>query len=232
MRRPAKKQHVFRVLIGLLVFCWVHMPLGAVQPYEPNTVDPLLEPWRWSHIEALDGLGFQCMAQEPNGTMWFGLKDGVMRYDGLQWQRFSLDDGLTPWAKCILAMPDGRIYVQTAEAIHLYRDHQWITVLTQAYSGSPGQSMTPDDQGGIWAACDQGLVYIKNGTARFVANIEGGVSYRIYRFAPATLVLVRRFQSRLRGPPFPDASGILGGNPIHPPISPGSYTPGLYPGVL
>jgi signal transduction histidine kinase/DNA-binding response OmpR family regulator/ligand-binding sensor domain-containing protein len=116
------------------------------------------------------------MAQEPNGIMWFGLKDGIMRYDGLHWQYFGLDDGLTPWAKCILAISDGRIFVQTAEAVHLYRDHQWITVLTQAYSGSPGQSMTTDDQGGVWAACDQGVVYIENDSARLVTNIEGRVS--------------------------------------------------------
>ena len=31
------------------------MPVAAVQPYEPNKVDPLLEPWRWTHMEALDG---------------------------------------------------------------------------------------------------------------------------------------------------------------------------------
>ncbi|MFC1760707.1 ATP-binding protein [Planctomycetota bacterium] len=152
------------------------MPLGAVQLYEPNTVDPMLESWRWSHIEELDGLGFQCLAQEPNGTMWFGLKDGVMRYDSLQWQHFSLDDGLTPWVKCILPMPDGRIYAQTTEAIHLYQGHQWITVLTQAYSGSPAQSMIPDNQGGVWAACDQGLVYIENSTARLVTDTEEPVT--------------------------------------------------------
>jgi hypothetical protein len=41
------------------MFYWVQMPVEAVQPYKPNTVDPLLEPWRWYHIEALDVLGFQ-----------------------------------------------------------------------------------------------------------------------------------------------------------------------------
>ncbi|UCC99380.1 MAG: response regulator [Phycisphaerales bacterium] len=176
MQTPANRHRVFRMIFGICVICAVHVPVGAVQPYEPNKVDPLLEPWRWTHIEALDGLSFQCMAQEPNETMWFGLKDGVMRYDSLQWQRFSLDDGLTPWVKCILVTPDGCIYVQSAEAIHLYQDHQWITVLAQSYSGSPGQSMTADDQGGVWAACDQGLVYIENGTARLVANVEGPVT--------------------------------------------------------
>jgi len=59
MQTPAKRHRVFRILFGLFVFYWVHMLVGALQPYEPNKVDPLLEPWRWYHIESLDGLGFQ-----------------------------------------------------------------------------------------------------------------------------------------------------------------------------
>ncbi|MFC1760715.1 response regulator [Planctomycetota bacterium] len=151
-------------------------PLWALHAYEPNVVDPLLETWRWNHIEALDGASFQCMAQEPNGTMWFGLNDGVMRYDSLHWQHFSLDDGLTPMVKCIWPMPDGRVFVQTAEAVHLYQDHQWATILSQPFTNSSGQSMVADDNGGLWVACNQGLFYIENGRATLVAKVTGGVT--------------------------------------------------------
>ena len=127
-------KRLLSITMGSLVMaCMNNVSLWALHAYEPNVADPLLETWRWHHIEALDGLGLQCMTQEPNETMWFGLNEGVMRYDGLHWRRFNLEDGLTPFVKCILAIPDGRIYVQTAEAVHLYRDRRWITVLTQAY---------------------------------------------------------------------------------------------------
>jgi hypothetical protein len=53
-----KKYRVFRILSILFVFDWVHIPVGAVQPYEPNTVDPLLKPWCWYHTKTLDGLVF------------------------------------------------------------------------------------------------------------------------------------------------------------------------------
>jgi len=58
----------------LAIECW------AVQPYEPLQPDPVLEPWRWRSFPELKGFGLQCMAEDQNGTMWFGLDEGVRSY--------------------------------------------------------------------------------------------------------------------------------------------------------
>jgi len=216
MQIPLKRHCVFRILFGIFVFLGLHMPLKAVQPYEPNIVDPLLEPWRWNHIELLDGLGFQCLAQEPNETMWFGLKESVIRHDGLHWRRFGLADGLTPLTKWILAMPDGSIYLQTSKAIHLFQDHQWITVQTRTYSGVPSQSMTADDQGRVWAACDEGLISIENGTARLVKSIEGGVTTVCIDSQKQLWYLAHNFKTVYVAPLLPaNPSGLGETRPIH-----------------
>ena len=54
----------------------------AVQPYTPVHPDPVLEPWRWTVYPELRGFGLWCLAEDHDGNMWFGVYDGVRRYDG------------------------------------------------------------------------------------------------------------------------------------------------------
>ncbi|MFC1766461.1 hypothetical protein ACFL6U_30825, partial [Planctomycetota bacterium] len=151
--------------------------LCASQPYEPQTSDPILEPWRWYPIEELSGRGFQCMAQEPNGVMWFGLQDGILRYDGLNWLRFGAQDGLKSTVKDILITHDGRIVVQTAQAIYVYSYKAgWIPLINAPYLGSPGQSMAEDEEGIIWAGCQQGLIRVSGSEAELYESLEGGIT--------------------------------------------------------
>lgn len=59
-----------------------------------RTANPLLEPWRITQFPELEGRGLRCIAEDLAGNIWFGLRDGVVRYDGYEWQDFGKDDGL------------------------------------------------------------------------------------------------------------------------------------------
>lgn len=99
MRDPMKfrfgiRQKAFFVLIAVLALG--SLPCPGARPYQPVNGDPMLEPWRWRTFPELSGLGARCMAEGTNGTIWFGLNEGVWCYDGLQWS-FSakVDQGTT-----------------------------------------------------------------------------------------------------------------------------------------
>ena len=92
------------------LFCVLFLPLlcAAVQPYTPELVDPILEPWRWRSEEALSGLSVLCMDEAPDGTLWFGNIGSIASYDGVTVKAVLFDDPLlsmipegdqTSWAK-------------------------------------------------------------------------------------------------------------------------------------
>jgi hypothetical protein len=79
----------FASLIMVFVFseCW------AIRPYQPVHPDPVLEPWRWRSFLELKGQGLICLIEDRGGAIWFGVDQGVLRYDGVHWTAFTPDDG-------------------------------------------------------------------------------------------------------------------------------------------
>jgi len=151
---------------------------GAVQPYEPNVADPLLEAWRWQHVKRLDGLSFQCMTQDPNGVMWFGLRNGVLRYDGQQWRHYRRSEVLRQQIQSILATADGRLYALTAGNISQLANHRWKSLRDAGYGYDygPGQALAEDASGTVWAATQNGLVRIHGQEAELYEPVAGGVT--------------------------------------------------------
>ena len=76
------------VCVGILLVVLAGV-CTADEPYTPVHPDPVMEPWRWRSFPELKGRGLQCLAEDRDGAMWFGLEDGVRRYDGI---RFSDTD--------------------------------------------------------------------------------------------------------------------------------------------
>ena len=70
--------HIVSSIIFLCVFT-----LDAAEPYQPVRPDPVLESWRWKSFPELKGRGLFCMAEDGDGNMWFGVRDGVMRWSTL-----------------------------------------------------------------------------------------------------------------------------------------------------
>ncbi len=175
--RPLKHLSLCPVL-SLLAVLILAASARAVEPYEPNVADPLLEYWRWQHIERLDGLSFQCMTQDANGVMWFGLRNGVLRYDGQRWRHFRRSDALRQQIQSILATTDGHLYALTYGSISQLVDDQWKVLLRggYGYNYTPGQGLADDSSGTVWAATVKGLVRIRGQQAELYEPVAGGVT--------------------------------------------------------
>lgn len=101
--------------IMVLIGC-CRITTGA-ETYQPRLANPLNEPWRWHSFSELKGRGLRCLAEGFNKEMWFGVEQGAMRYDGLNWTEFGEDAGL-PSAVEAFATVDDRLFAATRFGIY------------------------------------------------------------------------------------------------------------------
>lgn len=135
--------------------------LLAVEPYQPVTADPMNEPWRWRHIPELNGKGYRCMTEAPDGSLWFGVTGGVLRYDGLNWELHDAEDGLSlDAAEHICGALDGSLYAASDLRLFRFRDGRW----QQRLAPSRDRNLRPirlcrSRDGGVWAGTTRGLLH-------------------------------------------------------------------------
>jgi hypothetical protein len=80
------------------------------------------------------------MVEENNGTLWFGVSGGVLRYDGLEWDFFSIfeDSSDIPVVSLCIAI-DGSIYAGTIECISKYSNNKWEKLNLNFEFGDPNE---------------------------------------------------------------------------------------------
>ena len=137
----------------------------ASQPYTPSSPDPVLESWRWRSFPELKGLGLRCMAEDKDGNMWFGVDEGVQRYDGVNWTAYTPEDGLLGAPVIVLcATRDGSVYAGTEMGISRFSEGTW----NRAF---PPEGDLPWDihdlmeavDGSLWAGTAWGALRLSSG---------------------------------------------------------------------
>ncbi|VGO23562.1 ligand-binding sensor domain-containing protein [Pontiella sulfatireligans] len=126
--------------LKLLALTLALLPLwcAAVVPYTPEIADPMLEPWRWQHVEYLDGAGVLCMDEVPDGTLWFGAVGGLVRDDGQEVTRIPFDEGLlrrissqrpVPWASAVLVLGKEDLLVVAGKSLVRWHQGEWAVLV-------------------------------------------------------------------------------------------------------
>jgi signal transduction histidine kinase/AraC-like DNA-binding protein/ligand-binding sensor domain-containing protein len=101
----------------------------AQRPYNPITVDPLSEPWRWRHFPELAGKGIRSITESDDGYIWFGVDKGIIRYYGIKWQTFNEDNGfLNVPVNHLCKSKDQSIYAGTDSGLYKYSANHWVRV--------------------------------------------------------------------------------------------------------
>ena len=101
----------------------------ALTTYQPERSDPILEPWRWQSYPQLEGRIVHCVTEAADSSLWFGLEDGVARYDGLNWSFSPTEDGIVgKQTTAICGAKDGSIYVGTEIGLNRYYKKRWTLV--------------------------------------------------------------------------------------------------------
>jgi ligand-binding sensor domain-containing protein len=138
---------------------------SGAEPYVPVRPDPMLESWRWRVFPELSGLSLECMAEDSDGNLWFGVSDGAVRYDGIVWTHFTSDDGLAGAPVVTLcASKDGGVYAGTSDGISRFKDGAWSRVFPAAdtYQWHIYDIVEASD-GSLWAGTDWGPLRLTQG---------------------------------------------------------------------
>ena len=167
----------FSVLLWWLL-ALVASDASAVRPYHPVRGDPVLEPWRWRSFPELSGLGLRCMAESGDGAMLFGVDEGVVHYDGVNWTTYTPEDGLLGAPVNVLcASRDGSVYAGTEMGISQFGNGAWRRVFPPE-GDLPWyvNSLMEAADGSLWAGTAWGGLRIaETGTTLYTSAQMGDV---------------------------------------------------------
>ena len=170
--------------------CLLYMPVFAGNIHAPESVSAEMTESRigggYSASGQLDGTGYtaklydatnglptsdaNCILGTSDGYVWIGGYSGIIRYDGLNFERLDSSDGLTS-GRSIFEDSKGRVWVGTNDNGVILIDNNIHTHYTYK-DGLPSSSIrcfAEDTAGNIFIGTTAGLSYIdKNGSLRII----------------------------------------------------------------
>ena len=159
----AKKLNLI-ILLGLTI---VAMQLKAIEPYKPQTADPVLEPWRWTDFPEFDTIRISCLAKSKDGGLWMGIGNKAVYYDGYKTVQH-LPDSTTIHA--LAFENNNNLLVSTDKGIYRYIQGDFRKILNLNFTGQ--QNFITDKDENVWIGSDFGLIEITTQKI-FCLNPEG-----------------------------------------------------------
>lgn len=150
-------------ILVILYLTFTTLPALAACPYTPIISDPILEPWRWRNFPELQGRIIECMTEAKDSSIWFGLNNGVARYDGVNWSYYTPKDGIVGrHVTALYAARDGSVYAGTEVGISRFVNGRWrpFFPLFRNLTFKVHQIRQFTD-GSIWAGMAGGAVCVK-----------------------------------------------------------------------
>ena len=125
-----RKAKVFWNLLCFNLAMFIAGNTCAQSIYTPQIPDPLTETWRYRHFEIFDSKGVRTFIQDKDGFNWFGVNDGVIKYDGYSYQHYTEKNGLPAGAVTQLLEVGQTLYSGTENGIYKKQGNKWEPVLT------------------------------------------------------------------------------------------------------
>jgi signal transduction histidine kinase/ligand-binding sensor domain-containing protein len=158
---PNMKQRAAMTWWRLLVGCLAALPVLGATAGHPAEVEYVIASW-----ETVDGLpenSATAVAQTPDGYLWFGTFNGLVRFNGIDFTVFNPDN--TPELPSVgivnvYADRRGRLWISTYEGL-LVRDgeswRQWLP--SDGWTGDYVRTFTERDDGGLFLTTFNGKLF-------------------------------------------------------------------------
>jgi signal transduction histidine kinase/ligand-binding sensor domain-containing protein/CheY-like chemotaxis protein len=150
--------------------------LGAICALLPHHVSALDPRFRfsqyrqnlWTADNGLPASSVCAVAQTKDGFLWIGTSDGLARFDGIEFERFTQADSPAlsdPFVLALLSAHDGTLWIGTNSTLVRYVGGRFESVSAgTALSGATVNAIAEDEDGTIWIGTDdRGLFTWKNG---------------------------------------------------------------------
>jgi signal transduction histidine kinase/ligand-binding sensor domain-containing protein len=157
----------------------------SAEPAKPAAAAPT-EPWHLaSFLEDadLEGRGIFHLDFEPDGTVWIAASDGLHRYDGYDWKRFTSENGLpSNYVRTVRVTRGGELWVGTDRGAGVFDENGFDTRGSEIHLPGPSvRRITEDPDGTLWFSCDQwppapipsGLARLRDGAWRSWNSASG-----------------------------------------------------------
>lgn len=114
----------------------------------------------WSALQGIHG-EVMALAQTSDGFLWLGTSDGLLRFDGLSFERYQPDNGplIGTMISALMSLPDGGLWIGFGRGGASLLDKGRITNYTdaQGFPVSKVRAFARDGTGVTWAAVVGGL---------------------------------------------------------------------------
>ncbi|MDB6041253.1 MAG: Histidine kinase, partial [Verrucomicrobiales bacterium] len=110
---------------------------------------------------------------ETNGPVWIAASDGAYRYDGFQWRRFTVADGLpSNFARSVVVLRNGAVWIGTSKGAAVLEGGRFMVRAEERMLAGPSvRRMAEDPDGTLWFCSDRwpdpslpgGLTSYRNG---------------------------------------------------------------------
>jgi ligand-binding sensor domain-containing protein len=109
--------------------------------------------------QGLPNGGITCLTQDADGFIWLGTGNGLLRYEGGHYTRWTRKDGLpSDYVDRLVAIPEGGLWVSTAQGLARFQKGRIEPARTESLDRVAGLSaMALDAAGHLWAATSHGL---------------------------------------------------------------------------
>ena len=126
-------------------------------------VEPRFELMR--DADTIDDQIITALAQDKRGFLWIGTQDGLIRYDGYRYRKFTHDAKrtnslLANYVYSLYAASDGRLWVGTrSDGVTIYNPQTEEFEHPKELSNGMVRALVEDSNGGMWIGTEQGLYY-------------------------------------------------------------------------
>jgi hypothetical protein len=154
-------------LFALLIYLITAPYIFSQEVYTPVETDPLLEKWRWTHFNEIVGKGMTCMTEAGNGVFAFGIRKGLIMYDGFEWKEHNKTNGFVDYeVKKLVFSSDQKLYAGTNQGLYERIGDKWSRIFPIAGMDESLQiigSIQKLDDGGVVVSFGKGILIYKNG---------------------------------------------------------------------
>ncbi|MCA9983060.1 MAG: hypothetical protein KDE59_02155 [Anaerolineales bacterium] len=113
----------------------------------------------YSLPEQIQSYEVTALAAAPDGAIWLGTQNGLLRFDGNNWsERLVLDGAVDGWITSLAFSANGDLWTGTRAGLYQYDGENWASIDTSEPSNETIFDVEVDGTGTVWALTDSGLL--------------------------------------------------------------------------